>query len=62
MALGKKGVFFTFVAFVFLSLLVFLSSVGNNYDMRERSFVIETRVDTMNRFVVDIDKDIERGA
>jgi len=62
MALGKKGVFFTFIAFTFLSLLIFSLSVGDNYDMREKSFVIETRVDTMSRFIADVEEDIERGA
>ncbi|MBW2965604.1 hypothetical protein KY342_00705 [Candidatus Woesearchaeota archaeon] len=62
MELGKRGVFFTFIAFIFLSLLIFSLSIGNNYKMRQTSFVVETRVDTMNRFIVDIEKDIERGA
>jgi len=62
MVLTKKGVFFTFVAFIFLSLLIFSLSVGNNVRLRQKSFVLETRIDTMNRFVIDIEKDIQRGA
>lgn len=62
MALGKNAVFFTFVACTFLSLLIFSLSVGNNYELRQRSFVIETRVDTMDSFVSDVENDIERAA
>lgn len=60
--LGKKGVFFTFVASIFLSLLIFSSLVGNNYDLREHTFVIETRVATTNMFISGVEKDIERAA
>jgi hypothetical protein len=59
---GKKGVFFTFVACIFLSLLIFSTSVGHNYELRQKSFVMETRVDTMNHFVSDVEEDIERAA
>ena len=61
-SLGRKGVFFTFIAFVFLALLIFSLSVGNNYEMRQRIFVIETRVDTMDKFLSDVEQDMERGA
>ncbi|MBD3355195.1 hypothetical protein GF361_04385 [Candidatus Woesearchaeota archaeon] len=60
--LNKKAVFFTFVACVFLSLLIFSSSIGKNYDMREESFVMETRIATMSMFVEDVEEDIERAA
>ena len=62
MALGKKAVFFTFVATVFLALLVFSASVGNNYKLRQISFATETRIYTMNMFVSDVERDIERAA
>ncbi len=60
--MGKKAVFFTFVACVFISLLIFSASVGENYEMREKSFVIETRIETMSMFVEDVEEDIERAA
>ncbi|MBD3249223.1 hypothetical protein GF336_04210 [Candidatus Woesearchaeota archaeon] len=61
MALGKKGVFFTFVAVVFLSLLIFSLSVGNNYRLRQRTFALETRIDSMSKFISNIENDMERG-
>jgi hypothetical protein len=62
MALRKKGVFYTFVALLFLSLLIFSTSIANRFESRQKSFAAETRIDTMNRFLTDVDKDIERAA
>jgi hypothetical protein len=62
MALGKKGVFFTFVAVVFLALLIFSTAIGSNFKLRQTSFATETRIHTMNMFVSDVEKDVERGA
>ena len=61
-SLNKKGVFFSFIAVIFLSLLMFSLGVGDNYKMRQKSFVIETMIDTMNRFIIAVEEDIERGA
>ncbi len=60
--MDKKAVFFTFTASVFLALLIFSSSVGINYQLRQMSFAKETRINTMNMFVSDIENDVERGA
>ena len=62
MALNRKGVFFTFVATVFLALLIFSSVIGNNFRLRQISFATETRISTMNMFVNDVERDVERGA
>ncbi|MFH1682198.1 MAG: hypothetical protein ABIA37_00220 [Candidatus Woesearchaeota archaeon] len=62
MALGKKGVFFTFVALTFLTLLIVSASVLNTYEMREKSFAIETKVNSMDNFIVDVEEDIQRAA
>ena len=59
--LGRKAVFFTFTACVFLSLLIFSSNVGNNYEMRQKSFVLETRIDSMNNFISDVENDVEKA-
>ncbi len=60
--LHKKAVFFTFVAIILLAALVFSFSIYTRYRMRTRGLVIETRVNTMNSFMKDIDKDIIRGS
>jgi hypothetical protein len=62
MALGKKAVFFTFVATVFLALLIFSTSIGSNYKLRQTSFATETRINTMSTFISDVEEDVGRGA
>jgi len=59
--MNKKAVFFTFIAVLLLALLVFSFSIHSRYSRRTRSLVIETRVHTMNSFMKDLDKDIERA-
>jgi hypothetical protein len=59
---SKKGVFFTFTSLLFLTLLIFSLSIGNNYSMREKIFAIETRIYTMNNFITDIENDVQRAA
>jgi hypothetical protein len=59
--LGKKGIFFTFVAILLLSTLALSFSMFARYDLSRKALVVETRVNTMNSFMKDIDKDIERG-
>jgi hypothetical protein len=60
--LQKKAIFFTFTAIILLAALVFSFSIYSRYRMRTRGLVIETRVNTMNSFMKDIDKDIIRGS
>ncbi|MBW2996249.1 hypothetical protein KY332_03040 [Candidatus Woesearchaeota archaeon] len=60
--MGKKAVFFTFIATVFLGLLIFSYTIGANYRLRQISFSKETRINTMDMFVTDIEDDVERGA
>lgn len=59
--MNKKAVFFTFIAVMLLALLMFSFSIYSRYSMRTRALVIEIRINTMNGFMQDIDKDIERG-
>jgi len=58
---NKKAIFFTFIAIILLTAVVFSFSIYARYRLRTRGLVIETRVNTMNSFMKDIDKDIERG-
>lgn len=58
---SKKGVFLSFIAIIFLSLLIISVSIGANYVLREKTFLIETKVDTMNNLIIDIDKDLQRA-
>lgn len=60
--LNKKAIFFTFIAILLLSALVLSFSVYTRYRLRTKALVIETRVNTMNSFMKDVDKDIIRGS
>jgi len=60
--MNKKAIFFTFIAIILLAALVLSFSFFSRYRMRTRSLVIETRVNTMNSFMKDIDKDLIRGS
>lgn len=59
--LNKKGIFFTFIAIGLVSLLVYSFAINTGYIYRNSMFVIETRVDTINNFIKDVDTDINRG-
>lgn len=62
MALNKRAVFFTFTALIFLSLLIIAGSVSTVYDMRERNFVLESRIYTIDNFFTDVETDLEKAA
>lgn len=61
MRLNKKAIFFTFIAILLLSALIFSFSIYSRYRLRTKTLVIETRVHTMDSFIRGIDKDIMRG-
>ncbi len=59
--LGKKAIFFSFISIILLASLIFTFTIYSRYNLRTRSLVVETRVNTMNSFMKDVDLDIERG-
>lgn len=59
--LNKKGIFFTFIAIGLVSLLVYSFAINTGYIYRNSMSVIETRVNTINNFIKDVDTDIDRG-
>lgn len=58
---NKKGIFFTLIAVSLLSIILFSYSVTYSYSLQEKSGIIETRVDTMNRFLSSVDSDMENA-
>ena len=59
MKVNKKGIFFTFAAIV-LSLIIITSfNIYTGYRLKEEMEVIEVRINTMNSFIIDLEKDIE---
>jgi hypothetical protein len=59
--LGRKGIFFTLIAVSLLGIVLFTYSVTYSYSLQERSAIIETRVDTMNRFLSSVDSDMKNA-
>lgn len=58
---GKKGVFFTFTALLMMT--IFLSSffVYSYYREKDKTLVIEDRINTMDDFIEDIENDVENA-
>jgi hypothetical protein len=57
----KKGVFFTMISILLLSVLMLSFSFYNEYGLRTKSLLVETRVSTMDDFIGDLDKDLQRS-
>lgn len=61
MEIGKKGALFTIIAIVMVSLLFVAATSYTSHKMEERSFVVSKRVQTVNYFINDLERDIKRG-
>ncbi len=57
----RRGIFFTLIAISLLGIILFSYSVTYSYSLHEKSAVIEARVDTMNRFLAEVDSDMENA-
>ncbi len=58
---NKKAVLFTVTAILLITIILYYFTLQTEYRLRNQAQTIETRVDTMNSFIHDIEKDIERG-
>ncbi|MBN1544278.1 hypothetical protein JW898_02335 [Candidatus Woesearchaeota archaeon] len=58
---NRKGIFFTLIAVSLLGVILFSYTVTYSYSLQEKSSIIETRVDTMNRFLQGIDADMKNA-
>jgi len=61
MAIGKRGVFYTLVAVLFIWILYLTFQAGMSFDMRERTQIVTERVESVDYFIGDLEKDIARG-
>ena len=61
MLLRKKGVFYTITALLLMAVFLFSFMSITKYKYSTRAFVIETRVNTINDFVLDVERDVERA-
>jgi len=61
MALNRKSMFFSITAIALISLVVFSFTIYTSYRLRDKMMVTETRIYSMDIFIDDVEKDIERG-
>lgn len=58
---SRKGIFFTLIAVSLLGLVLFSYSVTYSYTLQEQAAVVEARIDTMNRFLQEVDSDMKNA-
>ena len=58
---SKKGIFFTYIAVVFMGLLILTVALEQEGSLRSQSFILDTRIRTMDAFTSDVELDISRG-
>jgi len=58
---NKKAMFFTIVALTFVAIAILAMNIDTKYRLKEKASEIETRVNTMNKFVRDTERDLERA-
>ncbi|MFH1331788.1 MAG: hypothetical protein ABIH63_00705 [archaeon] len=61
MAIGKKGVFYTLLAIVFILVLIFFVKIKTESKLTDKIDLTRTRIDTMNNFVDAVEEDVERA-
>jgi len=61
MKLAKKGVAFTIIAVVFITILAVIFFTHTKYSARDKQEAIETRISTMNDFIQDFYNDADRA-
>ena len=58
----KRGIFYTIAAITLTFVIVLIYSTYTIYRLVDKLEVIETRIDTVNFFIKDVEKDIKKGA
>ncbi len=58
---NKKGVLFTVVVIILLSVIIFKLTIETETRLKEKRLPIETRVNTVDDFIGDLERDISRG-
>ncbi|MFH1409413.1 MAG: hypothetical protein ABIH34_05875 [Nanoarchaeota archaeon] len=61
MAIGKKGIIFTFMAIALLFVTITFMYNQSRYQIRENPFLQETKIVSMDRFITDTETDLERA-
>src|SRR3989338_5650255 len=58
----KRGIFYTTAAIALTLVIIATYSAYSTYKLSDRMDVIGTRIETVNSFIKDVEKDIEKGA
>ncbi len=61
MEMNKKGMFFTLMTIAFLVVFIFVFIAPGYKRLGEKMVVTEMRIDSMNDFIKDLERDTERG-
>ncbi|MBI3027539.1 hypothetical protein HYY70_05500 [Candidatus Woesearchaeota archaeon] len=57
----KKAIFYTTAAIALTIVIIATYSIHGSYKFSDRMEVIQTRIETMNFFIKDVEKDIDKG-
>ncbi len=58
----KKAIFYTTAAIALTIVIIVTYSAYNTYRLNDKMDVLETRIETMNFFIKDVEKDLNKGA
>ncbi len=58
---SRKGMYFTLMTIAFLTIFIFIFMIPSYRRLGEKMTTIEMRVDSMNDFIKDLERDTERG-
>ncbi len=58
---SKKGIFYTIAAIALTAVIIVTYSAYTTYRLTERMATIETRIETVNFFIKDVEKDLGKG-
>jgi hypothetical protein len=61
MVMHKKGMFFTILTILFLVVFLFFFTQYSYRKLTDKMFVVESRITSMDSFLQDVDRDLERG-
>lgn len=61
MAMSKKGIFFTFAAIVLALIIIISFNAYTTYKLKDKMEPVETRVETMDSFIKDLENDAENA-
>ena len=60
--MSKKAVFYTIAAIALTAVIIITYSAYNTYNLSDKMEVIQTRIETVNFFIKDVEKDLIKGA